>query len=348
MSKHVTMVLAALGVLWAASGVAQANAGHEEPTVYVIQQGDTLWGLSERFMKDPFYWPNLWAKNPADIGNPHFIFPGQKLKIYADHVEIVPATPDVSPGADTGAATKPALPSTAKVDEAVAQERSFAVSGGEGFILEKGDKPLGMIISAQQNRRIVGEDDQVYVDLGRTNGVKVGDRFTVYKKFAAVSHPVTNLIIGERVIPLGTLQLTEVDDNVSKALITRSFMEIEPGAYLGHLRSPRKEVVLKAANRDLTGFLIETKTGNNALAAGDVAYLDLGKKQGLAVGNMLYVVRDVQVDQQYVTGPIQKLPVDVLGAVVVVDAGENTSTALVVKSIDTIYRGDRVELRKNR
>jgi hypothetical protein len=42
------------------------------------------------------------------------------------------------------------------------------------------------------------------------------------------------------------------------------------------------------------------------------------------------------------------LPPEVLGAVVVVDIGESTSTALVVKSIDTIYRGDRVELKKSR
>jgi hypothetical protein len=37
----------------------------------------------------------------------------------------------------------------------------------------------------------------------------------------------------------------------------------------------------------------------------------------------------------------------VIGAMVIVDSGETTSTALVVKSIDTIYRGDRVEMRKS-
>ncbi|HEY5975313.1 MAG TPA: peptidoglycan-binding protein LysM, partial [Geobacteraceae bacterium] len=65
-------------------------------------------------------------------------------------------------------------------------------------------------------------------------------------------------------------------------------------------------------------------------------------------GNLLYAVRDVQPDSQYVNSSDLKLPVDVVGALVVVETGENTSTALVVKSIDTIYRGDRVELKKNR
>ncbi|MFH1028414.1 MAG: LysM peptidoglycan-binding domain-containing protein, partial [Pseudomonadota bacterium] len=35
----------------------------DEPTIYVIKQGDTLWGISERFIKDPNYWPNMWSNN---------------------------------------------------------------------------------------------------------------------------------------------------------------------------------------------------------------------------------------------------------------------------------------------
>jgi hypothetical protein len=41
------------------------------------------------------------------------------------------------------------------------------------------------------------------------------------------------------------------------------------------------------------------------------------------------------------------VPVEVTGALVVVETGRKTSTALVVKNIDAIYRGDRVELRKS-
>ena len=327
-----------------------ASSAKEEPVVYVIQKGDTLWGLSERFMKDPYYWPSLWAITAPEIGNPHFIFPGQKLKFYSDHVEVVsPPENGSSPQENRQSVVAPAPATAVKmIEEAAAQERTFTVTGGEGFILEKGDKPLGMIIAGQQNRTILGEDDLVYVDMGRSNGVKVGDRFTIYKKYSPISHPITNLIVGERVVPLGALQLSEVEERVSKALVTRSFMEIEPGAYLGHLKLPRKELALRAADSDLTGTIIETKTGSQAISAGDIAYLDLGKEQGLKIGNLLYVVRDIKIDQQRITGPVMKLPVDVVGALVVVDTGNNSSTVLVVKSIDTIYRGDRVELRKSR
>ena len=59
-------------------------------------------------------------------------------------------------------------------------------------------------------------------------------------------------------------------------------------------------------------------------------------------GNMFYVIRNVKVEIEYFSKSDYDLPVDVLGALVVVETAKNTSTALVVKSIDAIYRGDRL------
>lgn len=343
-------------------------AGAEEPTIYVIKQGDTLWGLSERFLKDPYYWPNLWSRNQV-ITNPHFIYPGQKVKVYPDRIEIVPseapaaAAPEVAPPpivAEEAVPSKPAeeaAPLKEAVKEApkvqppvreVAREKTFTVTGGEGFIMEDRLKPYGYIIATNQNRSIVGEDDVVYTDIGRVNGAKVGGRFSIFKKMEPVSHPVTNVTVGYKVAPLGSLQLSQVEEKVSKAIITKSYLEIGPGSYLMPYRSRRHEIALKSADRDLQGYIVATQTGNEGIGEGDIAYLDLGKKQGLAVGNFLYVVRDVVPDTKYAEPGIDKLPEEVLGALVVVASGENTSTVLVVKSIETLYRGDRVELKKSR
>jgi hypothetical protein len=130
--------------------------------------------------------------------------------------------------------------------------------------------------------------------------------------------------------------------------VTKSFLEIGAGSFLLPYQSRRTEVALKASDKELAGYIVETLTGKQAIASGDIAYLDLGRTQGVEVGNMLYIVRDVVPDQKYALDKIDKLPVEVLGALVVVGLGEHTSTALVVKSIDAIYRGDRVELKKNR
>jgi LysM repeat protein len=341
------MFFAAVLMSMVFSGYQTVFAQSDEPTIYVINKGDTLWGLSERFLKDPFYWPDLWARNQQQITNPHLIFPGQKLRIYPDRIEVEEAPGAKGMEGQTGAAKE--TKEMKEVADKVAQERSFSVNGGEGFLLEKDLKPAGVIIATNQNRQIVGQDDIVYTDIGSVQGGKVGERFSIFKKMNAVSHPVTNDIIGYRVVPQGVLQLSEMEETTSKAIITKSFMETGVGAYLMPYREQKREVSLRVSDLELTAYIVETLTGNQQISAGDIVYLDLGKAHGIKTGNMLYVVRDVEPEQElFDFRPLGKLPPEVLGAVVVVDTGESTSTALVVKSIDTIYIGDRVELKKSK
>ena len=51
------------------------------PTRYVVKKGDTLWGISNKFLKNPAYWPEVWDKNQK-VRNPHLIFPGDVLFIH--------------------------------------------------------------------------------------------------------------------------------------------------------------------------------------------------------------------------------------------------------------------------
>ncbi len=356
-SKYSAVIIAFLAALLSC-GIAIA-ASQSEPTVYVIKKGDTLWGLSDKFMKDPYYWPDMWALNPNKVLNPHFIYPGQKVNIYPDRMEVqsagkplekAPEPPQEAAASKAAPAVVPA-PATAaaKIPEALekaVEERIFYVNGGEGFIAGESFKPVGFVLAGQHNRRMFAEDDVVYTDIGLAQGGKVGDRFSVFKKHAAISHPITNQILGFRFIPLGALQLTEMADKSSKAVIKETSLEIEPGALLLPYSNKKKEVALKAPEKDLVGYIVETKSGIQAIATGDVAYIDLGEEDGVKPGNMLYVVRKVKVDIDYFSKTDYDLPVDVLGAMVVVDTAKRTSTVLVIKSIDSIYKGDRLEMKK--
>ncbi len=303
-------------------------AGQEQPTTtYIIRRGDTLWGLSQRFMNDPWYWPDMWSKN-ADITNPHLIYPGQQLRVFPDRLEIVPPKQQA-----------PASP----VESSVAEERSFTIRGSEGHLLENGAKPFGSVVATHNDRVILGEDDIVYTDLGSRNGVKGGDSFSIFSDMGPVSHPATNEIMGRKIVPLGTLQLTDVEQKASRAIITSNFKEITPGSYLLPYRSDRtREVSLKIPGRELRGYIIESQSGTQGISAGDIVYLDLGSARGAEAGNMLYVVRDVTVDRSVSQGRVERLPQELLGALVILETGKKTSTALVVKSIDVIYKGDKI------
>jgi len=312
-------------------------AEQDEPTIYVIKKGDTLWGLSEQFLKDPHYWPDMWSKN-SQITNPHFIYPGQKVRVFPDRLEFVPKEQAAAGGQKSALAGK-----AAEITQEVAEEKSFTVRGNEGFLMETDVVPIGNVVGVHHDRIVAGDDDIVFTDIGASQGAKGGEKFSVYRKEASVSHPLTNEIMGNKVVPLGTLQLTDVEQKASRAIITKSYQEISPGSYLMPYRNGKhREVALKMPARELKGFVIESYSGTSIIAAGDIVYIDLGSSRGGEPGNLLYIVRDVTLDQRYVQGRIDQLPQELVGALVILETGKKTATALVVKSIDAIYKGDKL------
>ena len=339
MKFRLKLLLLAMTLIMPCLAVAQEQ---DELTIYVIKQGDTLWGLSDRFVKDPRYWPNMWSKN-SSITNPHVIYPGQKVRVFPDRLEFLPKEggDDQKKAAITTASG--ATVATTETLSEIANERTYSVRGSEGFILETGSRPTGTIISIHNNRNIAGDDDIVYTDIGKERGVKGGDKFAVFRKDGIISHPVSNEILGTKITPLGTIQLTDLEEKTSRAIISKTNQEITPGSYLLPAREDkRREIPLKMSARELKGYVVDSYSGMSIIAAGDIVYIDLGSDRGAEPGNMLYVVRDVTIDVSSTTGYAEKLPQELLGAIVILETGKKTATALVVKSIDAIYKGDQL------
>ncbi len=148
------------------------NAGAEElqlnegaPDQYVVQKGDSLWSIAERFLKNPWKWPDLWRMNQEKVKKPQRLAPGDVLRLTREGGPKLEREGGERLAEDVK--LKPGLKSEALVivEETVPAVPAEAISPlmSRGGVAEADDlKDAPRILGANDPRMMFGLGDRVY------------------------------------------------------------------------------------------------------------------------------------------------------------------------------------------
>jgi len=318
-------------------GMALAQSRLPEPkggaTIYVIRPGDTLWDISKRFFNSPLLWPRLWEINPF-IDDPNLIYPGEVLSLRPrpPKLPVVKVTPETK------------VVSLREI-EPPPPVLYYSRGGHEGFIAPDEWEHMGTILSSDPPKILLGEGDTVYTNVGWDDGVRAGDKFTVFRTSKVVLHPITGRRVGYKVAVLGEIEISEIlGKKMSSARITNSFREITRGARIRPAQPFVKEVVLKKGNDKLEGFVVETLNNIELSGRGDIVYLDVGEEDAVVPGNTfsIYKLPHKAFDPDART--TVTIPPSLVGKIAVLNVQRDTSIGIIIESTRQIEKGDMVSL----
>lgn len=324
--------LMAAGLPEAAAQETNDKVNYQSGFYYTIQEGDTLWDLSQRFNDTPWQWPDLWKEN-KQIPNPNWIYPGERIRLFLkkdyhryqkpqqDQKQIGPADAQIS----ASTVEEPPKPVVHFVYPAIDRI---------GFIRKPPVKPLGSILKSRSGNTLISEGDIVYLkgsESGKTTDFSPGMRLTVYRTLSPTDEPNAQQEIGTQHLIAGIAEVAKAESEYAIAQITQTYRKIVAGdlvmAYMP--RDPQIEVLNSTPGID--GHLIVSEDHNQLLAEQFIVFIDKGKQDKILPGQVYNIYKQIYHDKGNSEKP---LPLDksYIGSLLVLLTEETTSTAIITDS----------------
>jgi LysM repeat protein len=302
------------------------------PDSYVVKRGDTLWGISKVFLRDPWYWPEIWQVNPQ-IQNPHLIYPGDTLRLV-----FIDGRPQILLQRGDTARVEPRVRSQ-PLEAAITTIPYATVAAfmSKPSVLDRDQiKHAPYLLATRDLHVVMSEGDTLYAR-GFTSPAELGSHYNVVRVGDPLVDPDDNRVLGYDGIFTGSGHVTRQGDPTT-LIMTESTQESRAGDKLipGGVEVPL-DFTPSPPRVKTNGRIIAVSHGVTIIGQYEVVVVNRGARDGLAPGNVLGV---------FDTGPIVLdtdkkgfFNLDKLGAKKVALPSERTGTFMVFKTFDNISYG---------
>jgi len=326
MKKTLLGIVAACAIAIAAIA-AEAPFNEDVPEKYTVKKGDTLWDISDLYLRDPWLWPEIWYANPQ-IANPHLIYPGDIISmVYIDgrprlmlekRDRRVKLSPEVKVVPESEAI--PALPLDI-INSFLTRNR---------IVTQEEVDRAPYVVAGYEKKLLSGSGDTFYArgqfDETPTYGLyRVGEPYL---------DPVTQEILGIRAQDVGSAKVQRVADDIATMLATRSLEEVRIGErLLPHEERPLNSIFYPSAPEStVEGEIMAVEGGITQVGHLDVVSINRGEREGLEAGNILAIFKRGEEVTDYIAREKINLPNEQAGLLMIFRAFEKMSYGLVIKA----------------
>jgi len=274
----------------------QAEAQQTVARQHTVEDGDTLWGLANRFCADPFRWPEIYDGNRNIVSDPDLIYPGQELTIVCAPREDLPEPEQ--PVVEPEMAPQPDEPFDFRNEPSVFR-REFGLQISD---MEVPDYPVMSrdaswsaqwlnregrgIATGEVTELLAGELTRTAMPYQRIrvsspHAARVGDIFQV----ARLDHTIGGG--GDVMTPTGMVSVVHVEEEGFEGVVLKSYDRV----VTGDLVVPAPTFDLEPSDRAVavsdgtTARIIAFGDPHELQQLGDIAILNMGSNDGVALGD---------------------------------------------------------------